>query len=154
MPVTLSGSGQVPVQVISVTKVDAFATTSTSPVDVTGLTVNITPTNASNKILVFAQIFGGSDASTALYVNLVRNSTALNVGTSGNTYNSTIGSYLGAGTLYLTSPIVFLDSPNTTSSTTYKIQVFTSGTNIAINRRVNDFVIGGTSTITVMEISG
>ena len=141
-------------QVVSNTKIDTFTTTSGTPVDVTGLLVDITPISSSSKILVLAQIFGGGDASTALYVNIVRNSTALNQPSAG-TYNSTIGSYFGSAALHATYPIMFLDSPNTTSSTTYKIQIFTtSGAVAVINRRPQDTVIGGTSTITIMEIAG
>ncbi len=143
-------------QVVSAAKVDAFTTTSSTPVDVTGLSVSITPTATTSKILVQVQLFCGSDTSTAVYANIVRNSTALNVSTAGSTYNSTIGSFLNSPNLYLTMPIIFLDSPSTTSATTYKVQVFTSGggATVAVNRRVVDAVIGGSSTITVMEIAG
>jgi hypothetical protein len=140
-------------QVVSTTKVDGFTTTSTSPVDITGLSVNITPSSATSKILVFAQIFGGGDAATALYLNLVRNSTALAQGTVGTFFNSTVGSFLGSPNYYTAYPIVFLDSPATTLSTTYKIQTFAPAGTVAINRRVSDLVIGGSSTITVMEIA-
>jgi hypothetical protein len=141
-------------QVVSTTKVDAFTTTSTSAVDVTGLSVNITPSRATSKILVLAQIFGGGDVSTAIYINLVRNSTNLSISTvSSGGLNSTVGAYVGSGSNYTTSPIVFLDSPATTSSTTYKIQLFVSAGTAAVNRRASDTVVGGTSSITVMEIA-
>jgi hypothetical protein len=142
-------------QVVSATKLDAFTTSSTSPVDVTGLSVNITPTSTSSKILILAHIYGGGDNSTAFYVNIVRNSTALSVGTGGTApFNSTVGSFLNASNLYTTHPIVFLDSPNTTSSTAYKIQVYAGASTIAVNRRIADTIVGGSSTITVMEIAG
>jgi hypothetical protein len=50
---------------------------------------------------------------------------------------------------------MFLDSPATTSSRTYKIQIFTSNgsTSVAINKRVNSAFVGGSSSITVMEIA-
>lgn len=142
-------------QVISVNKVNAFTTTSSSPVDVTGLSVNITPSSATSKILVLAQIYGGSDVSTGFYVNLVRNSTNLNISTAGSGVgNSTAGSYFSSGDNWSTSPIIFLDSPATTSSTTYKIQLFNSGSGtLVINRRAVDAVVGGSSTITVLEIA-
>jgi hypothetical protein len=142
-------------QVLSTTKVNAFTTTSSSPVDVTGLSVSITPTSATSKILVLAQIYGSSDFASGLYVNLVRNSTNLNVSTAGSGVgNSTVGSYFASGALWSTFPIMFLDSPATTSSTTYKIQLFNSGSGtLAVNRRADDAVVGGSSTITVMEIA-
>ena len=141
-------------QVVSTTKLDAFTTSSTSPVDVTGLSVSITPTSTSSRILVLAHIFGGGTNDTALYINLVRNSTALSVGTSGSGFNSTVGSYFAGSNVYSSHPIVFLDSPSTTSSTTYKIQVFAPAGSVAVNRRVSDAIVGGSSTITVMEIAG
>lgn len=141
-------------QVVSATKVDAFITTSSSSTDVPGLSVNITPTSATSRILVVAQILGSGDATTAFYADLVRNSTKLSQGISGSTFNSTIGSYLGSGNLYATHPIVFLDSPATTSSTTYKVQIYGGGGGtVAVNRRAADAVIGASSTITVMEIA-
>ena len=168
MPLVLNGSsitGLAPVgglsspqtgsvlQVVSATKVDAFTTTSTSSVDITGLSVNITPTSASSKILILSQIYGGGDATTAIYLNIVRNSTALAQGTAGTLFNSTSGSFFGSANFYTVYPIVFLDSPATTSSTTYKIQTFAPAGTVAINRRVADSVVGGSSTITVLEIA-
>jgi hypothetical protein len=154
LPANVIGAGAV-LQVVSVNKVNAFTTTSSSPVDVTGLSVNITPSSATSKILVLAQIYGGSDASTGYYVNLVRNSTSLNISTAGSGVgNSTAGSYFASGSFWSTSPIMFLDSPATTSSTTYKIQLFNSGSGtLAVNRRADDAVVGGSSTITVLEIA-
>ena len=142
-------------QVVSVNKVNAFTTTSSSPVDVTGLSVNITPSSATSKILVLAQIYGSSETATGFYVNLVRNSTNLNIGTAGSgPGNSTVGSYFASGSLWSTSPIMFLDSPATTSATTYKIQLFNSGTGtLAVNKRADDTAVGGSSTITVLEIA-
>lgn len=139
-------------QVVSATKLDGFTTSSATAVDVTGLSVNITPTSATSKILVLAHIYGGGNADTAIYINLVRNSTAISI-PSFATFNSTVGSYINASTQYTTHPIVFLDSPSTTSSTTYKIQVFAPAPGVAVNRRVSDTVVGGSSSITVMEIA-
>jgi hypothetical protein len=159
-PVTAGGTSAVQassakvLQVISATKVDAFITSSTSPIDVTGLSVNITPSSASSKILILSQIYGGGDAATAIYLNIVRNSTALAQGTSGGAgFNSTVNSFLGSGSYYTVYPIVFLDSPATTSSTTYKIQTYAPAGTVAINRRAADTIVGGSSTITVMEIA-
>jgi hypothetical protein len=165
MAVTIKGSGQVPVQVVSTTKLDSFSSTSTTMVDITGLSVNITPTNSSNKILIIASLVVGADtwaSGGGMAVNLVRNSTNLSVGTSGTSINATSGfnSYAGnqTDTRGNFSPMVitFVDSPNTTSSTTYKLQgrIYTVATNFVINRRENDTQLGFGSTITVMEISG
>jgi hypothetical protein len=140
-------------QVVSATKLDAFTTSSTSPVDVTGLSVNITPTSATSKILVLASIYCSAASTSGLYFNFVRNSTALAVGTSGGTVNSTSAVFTSNLEHFITIPSMFLDSPNTTSATVYKIQAFTTGSLGAVNRRANDTVVGGSSTITVMEIA-
>jgi hypothetical protein len=157
-------SGQVPdanapsgsvIQVVSVAKVDAFTTTSTTPVDVTGLSVSITPSSAASKVLVLMSFFGGGTESTGLFANLVRNSTALNVGTSGSPFNITASFYLGSNATYTGVPIMFLDTPDTTAATTYKLQIFSGadGNSVAVNRRVSDTAIGMSSTITLMEIA-
>lgn len=163
MPVTINGSGQIIVQVQSVTKLNDFSTTSLSFVDVTGLSVNITPTSASNRILVFANIsINNINANTRFAFNLVRNSTNISIAdsagsrlrvTSGDESGGTTRGYLG------TTGAIFLDSPSTTSATTYKIQTaaIDGGTTI-VNRTMADTdqstYFRATSSITVMEISG
>jgi hypothetical protein len=164
MSVTINGSGQVPVQVISTTKTDRFSSTSGTMVDITGLSVNITPTSASNKILIIASLVVSANTwdTAGMGVNLVRNSTNLGVGTGGSGSNATSSYNAWSGTSGNTtanhSPMIitFVDSPNTTSSTTYKLQgrSFLDGYTFVINGRMADSVIGCSSTITVMEISG
>lgn len=141
-------------QVVSTTKLDAFTTTSTTPVDVTGLSVSITPTSATSKILVVATFYCSSATGSGVYLNLVRNSTALSVPTTGSSVNSTSGQFAANNNLFTTIPAAFLDSPNTTSATVYKAQMFGSGgLLVALNRRELDTAVGGSSSITVMEIA-
>ena len=136
-------------QVQSTFKADAFSTTSTSFVDVTGLSVSITPSSASNKILVMAYIASSGSTTNDYYMNLNRDSTAICQTTSGSTISTARGFVSGAMTLYTT--VVFLDSPATTSSTTYKIQGRAGSDTMYVNRRGAD-TLGSTSTITVMEV--
>lgn len=147
-------SGSV-IQVVQTVKLDAFTTTSLTPVDVTGLSVSITPSSASSKILVLAQVAGGPDNATGWYINLVRNSTNLSIGTSGSSYNNTVSQYFNDSTAWSVCPIMYLDSPASTSPTTYKMQAVSGspGALVAINRRAVDAVIGFSSTITALEIS-
>ena len=164
MPVTLNGNGQVPVQVIQATKSDAFTSTSNSMVDITGMSLNITPTSSSNRILITVSMVVSGDTwiGGPLSFNLVRNSTNLLVGTSGSSINATSGynaySSSAGNTQGNFSPVTisFLDSPNTTSSTTYKLQgrIQNSGYSWAINRQILNDSFGFSSTITAMEISG
>jgi hypothetical protein len=90
------------------------STTSTTYVD-SGLTLTITPQATTNKILCVYFINGYVSASaTGLGVRLVRGSTAIATdldngygSASGNAWNTTF---------------FYIDSPSTTSATTYKIQ--------------------------------
>jgi len=162
MPVTINGSGQVIVQVVQAVKTDTFSTTSTSFTDVTGLSVNITPTSSSNRILVMYQFLVTADpANAGVNMRLVRNSTPIFVGDAASTrpQATNAGSSLN-NFCWIPMAGSFMDSPATTSATTYKIQIFnTSGSTSFVNRTQNDrdnplYDARGASSITVMEISG
>jgi hypothetical protein len=146
-------AGQV-IQVASTNKVDTFTSSSTSYVDVTGLSVSITPSSASNKILVVvtSNMSSGTDD---MLMRLVRDSTVIGSGTGGTVTN---GFIMYAGGIALNSMmgscINFLDSPSTTSSTTYKIQALVNSGSFFVNRRSSNDSFGGSSTITVMEVKG
>ena len=53
-------------QIVQTVKTDTFTTTSTSFTDITGLSVNITPTSASSKIYVSFTVNGATQTRTAL----------------------------------------------------------------------------------------
>jgi hypothetical protein len=139
-------------QVQSTTTTAVFSSSSSGFVDVTGLSVNITPQYTSSKILILATIYGGS-ASNNVQINLVRNSTniAQSVGSTGN--GTGLFAFPG-GYQSATTPINFLDSPATISAITYKIQINPTGGLVYVNTRATDVYYGGVSTITVMEIGG
>jgi hypothetical protein len=153
-----ASSGAV-VQIKNVFKSDTFSTASTSFVDVTGLSISITPTSASNNILVMVTANLASDGSSyALFARLMRDSTAIAIGdTAGSRIRATAGAYPNGG-LSQTAAMNFLDSPATTSATTYKLQIMAnaSGT-IYVNRNSGDSDAATTnrtvSTITVMEVT-
>jgi hypothetical protein len=154
-----AGVGGKVLQVVSTTKTDTFSTTSTSLVDVTGLSVSITPSSASNKILVFMQLTG--NGTNLQFSQLVRNSTAIYKGNdAGSRVGVTFGSlFYGVGGQSSSSgAAIFLDSPSTTSATTYKVQIRTQQGTMYINRSIDDtdsFIAGQRtpSSITVMEIA-
>jgi hypothetical protein len=161
---TLQASAGTILQVASTTKTDTFTTTSTTPVDITGLSVSITPKFSTSKIFISGSVCWGLDTTIAYLVGflLVRNSTAICIAdAAGSRSRWTFGSqgvYSTDNTVY--SPINFLDSPATTSATTYKVQVQAeSPRTVWINRGAEgdgDTAITGrfTSTITVMEVAG
>ena len=104
-------------------------TTSYSFVDVTGLSIAITPAATSSKILCISNIKGGG--SYVLASQIVRESTAIGLGdTTGksNTYAAGSTSSYNQGDTEGPESFVqfFLDSPNTESEITYKV-MFKSG---------------------------
>ncbi len=152
------------VQVVQGTKSDAETFTSSSLVDI-GLSVAITPTASSSKILIQANVNAIVDNSTGYYggrLQLVRGSTLIAQGDAAGSRNvGTVGvagddSHINVSV----SPILYLDSPSTTSATTYKIQCAHSQTQpISINK-ANDDTDNSTyglrliSTIIAMEVAG
>lgn len=146
-------------QVVSTTKTDTFTMASSTYTDVTGLSVSITPTSTSSKVLVWATITGSQDnAVTMAYGRLMRDSTALAVGdASASRVQASVNWYASSTFTTPSSVIVYLDSPATTSATVYKIQVRNeaSGT-VYINRSATDSnSVSGprtVSNITVAEI--
>ena len=158
-----SGSSGGIIQVKSTTKTDTFDTTSTSFVDITGLSVSITPTRADSKILVTYHTNASmEDDGYRGGLRLMRDSTAIFVGDA-NGSRIQLSNHLveATGTQQQFSYSgQTLDSPSSTSAVTYKLQAISldSGRQININRSYgdgNDALNGRTaSSITVMEISG
>ena len=140
---TPAGGGKV-LQVVSATHTSRVNTSSTSFVD-TGLTVSITPTLATSKVLVLVSQSGlakqGGSVASSIRINLLRGATQLATLESMG-YTATISD------LYLsTASFCFLDSPSTTSATAYKTQ-FCNGTAAAISVQIDSSV----SMITLLEI--
>jgi len=153
------------IQVVQTLKTDAFTTTSSSLVDVTGMSVDITPTSTSSKILVQVHlgISGGAQYSYAHYV-LLRGSTQIGIGTGAtgsNQTNISFGTNWNTPNEYIghAASFQFLDSPSTTSATTYKLQVKSGYASKALYvNRVHasydeTYNAKTASTITVMEVA-
>jgi len=142
---TVMPTGSV-LQVVSATTTTTTTTTSTSYVD-TALSASITPSSASNKILVITtgsmQVSDLGNNYGDAFANITRGSTeisatriAINFGST--TWNDFISNV----------PLSYLDSPSTTSSTTYKVRIATSNSSVI-------YPGGGSNTaatITLMEI--
>ena len=142
-------------QVVSVTKIDSFTTASTSFVDVTGLTVNITPSSATSTILVLYKVSINPRSSIA-YLQLLRGATVIGGGTAAGSRTSAMSAFLAnAGS---TSDLNgnFLDSPASTSLQTYTIQTRSNSGTTGINTTNVDGddanSTRNSSTITVMEV--
>tara|TARA_R100000234_G_scaffold77016_1_gene47925 strand:+ start:911 stop:1438 length:528 start_codon:yes stop_codon:yes gene_type:complete len=158
-----SGANGGIIQVIQTVKTNTFSTTSTSLVDVTGLSVSITPSSSSNKILILIQcaVISG-DAGSGL--SIVRGSTLLyQPDSAGSRKLYSMSGHYGAdgdNTRFSggTNFCCFLDSPSTTSATTYKVQISgRSGQTTGVGFRTRDDNDDNSSrepsSITVMEVT-
>ena len=144
-------------QVVSTAKTDTFSTSSTSFTDVTGLSVAITPTDSASKVLVLVDV-KATASSDNVNVALLRGATQIYLGdTAGSRTRAMFGANLLNQYDLTQGGGIFLDSPATTSATTYKIQMSVSGGTGYINRNANDsdnFAYPRTaSSITVLEVS-
>lgn len=160
----LAGSGGV-LQVVSATKTDTFTTTSTGYTTITGMTVTITPTSTSNKVLVFFNLNAGI-AGAAGAIRIYRNETAIAIGDAISEpadNRMTVNVYNGGDDSNSTPNrgMSILDTPNTTSATTYTVRaacVQGAGT-IVVNDQTSQvrnqtYSATTASTITAMEIAG
>ena len=156
------------IQTVQAVKTDTTASSSQSFVDISGLSVSITPASAASKFLITCNFcFSGAHQSSPKF--------RLAGGNSGNFIGDAASnrvrvayfaaddwfngaSYAGTETAFMGS-ICYLDSPNTTSAITYKLQGETDGNGaFYINRThadVDDASEGGrsASSITVQEIA-
>lgn len=130
-----------------------FTSSSSSTYADTGLSASITPSSSSNKILVFASMVGvgKNTGNCKVALRLVRNSTTIedfSTETAMSPWNTTTQVDVG------TTSCIILDSPSTTSSTTYKVQLASNGnvTQAFINNVNGSTEIG--CTMTLMEIKG
>ena len=138
-------------QVVQTTYSTETGVSNTSYID-SGITASITPSSTSSKILVIVSISGRvytqQNGDRAYFQNIVRGSTQvhqnallLQSGTGANGYAT-----------YPIKDMTYLDSPSTTSSTTYKVQFAVNNTANDTAMRINEQ--NGVSTITLMEIAG
>ena len=155
-----SGVGGKVLQVVSTVKSDTFTLSSTTFTDITGMSVSITPSSASNKILVLANVNHTGSTSTSSAIRLLRDSTAIAIGDSASNRTRSSGgaNYGNYGVTLTGDSIMFYDSPATTSSTTYKIQIMDYGpAGSFVNRSAGDsdanYGKRSISSITVMEIA-
>jgi len=144
-----SGSVLQVVQQVYSTTVNISSTSYTA----TGLTKAITPTSTSSKILVMvnasADAFQYGDASNSIYFEIKRGSTQI--------AEKTVNAYAdqspnGYYAIPVDGTMIFLDSPNTTSATTYTVNGKTANTNNSMTLRIS--VSSADSMLTLMEIAG
>jgi len=156
-----AAAGQV-IQVVSQFYDTQTSISNTSFVD-TGLTLNITPASASNKILAMFYPSFSAESNSYCAFKLFRDATEI-----GTTTNTGTGIECFTGFTFITGlqystivqPIVYLDSPSTTSAITYKLQVSpmrTSNYQFYLNRSHtlgDDNQFRTASNVILMEIKG
>jgi hypothetical protein len=139
-----SGGGKV-VQIVTGTTTTGV-TNSTSTYADTNLTATITPTSASNNILVLMNQngCGKKTNNTSFLLRLMRGATQIALGTGiGGFTNNTNDNFFNNVSLS------YLDSPATTSATTYKTQFASSGNNARADVNIDSSM----STIVLMEVT-
>lgn len=157
-------------QVVSARNGDYYSTTSTSWVDIPGLSVTITPASSSSKFLIQLSFgratTGGGNLDITAMVRVTRNGSddvGINGNVSGSRWRSALTingvSYNGDHALGGFSNSG-LDSPSTVTPLTYKVQVATQASTFTMNASPNNANTGShyhtrtQSSLTVMEIAG
>lgn len=144
-----AGGGGKVLQVVQGTVLTGDVSTSSTTYSDLGLSVSITPSSASSKVLVFTTLTGCAKRTTdtSLLTKLLRGSTQIFISDAGYT-GSVVRTNFG------TVALNYLDSPATTSSTTYKVQIAASSGGSAVVSVNSDGTGANTnnSTIIAMEI--
>jgi len=154
--ITAGGPGKIR-QVVESSVSATVSLTSTSLTD-TGLSATITPSATTSKILIstFAQFGVPATGSSGddTFIHLIRGATS--IGGAGNVDSDTFAMVNATGGEYESRylNILYLDSPSTTSATTYKLQFKNrNGSKQAyFNRRGGDTLSSGQSYMILMEV--
>ena len=151
-------------QVVQTVKKDKMTIQSASLTDITGMSVTITPSSASNKVLIryCLSVFTNNQywamrllrgSSDDIFIGDI-NSAAT------SQQRGSFGSYMSSYVDGRSVTQEFLDSPNTTSATTYKLQAhspysasYTIGINTSPTQDNYTYMTNCVSTITAMEVA-
>lgn len=157
LPSTVIGTGAV-LQVVQTSTTTTTVSSSGSWEDAGGFTATITPSQSTSKILVFVsaqyQLYRAAIETVGAF-KIVRNSTDIFLESA-----NSVGFEAGMSTnsrIYITArwAAMYLDSPSTTSATTYKLQIKNGATgssgSITVNNQGNNTQTG---TVILMEIAG
>ena len=168
----VSGQGGGIVQVVSAFKGDRFTTSSTSFVDISGLTLTITPKSVNNKILLMGSFGSAStrqnDLDHGQAIRILRNGSADNKLNGSTDGNRTRCCWKGVGNQFNDDHnpggqgFSGVDDPSTVSAVTYKVQVSCQGSSypFVLNGNYNNtnatqiYNARFMSSLIAMEISG
>jgi hypothetical protein len=131
-------------QVVNTTLNGSQTSTSSSTFVTSGFSLAITPTSSTSKILIFASLAAtNTNPTSSVTFTLYRGATQLNANGLGVYQN-----YSGSGYQQVQVAFNYLDSPSTTSSTTYTIYFKQSGGGTAYCGNSD-----GNQMITLMEVA-
>lgn len=152
---TPAGGGGKILQVVTATTSTQTVISSTSYTDITGMTLNITPSSTSSRIMIFwasnvyGSISGYDDALPTVYHRLMRGATAISTENKIMTESSSGTGGNGRENLNAFA-YIWVDSPSSTSSLTYKFQAYrtTPGGSTSVGIGASSY----NQTITAFEI--
>lgn len=155
------------IKVYQVVKTDTFISASTSWVDVTGLSLTITPQRSSSRFLLISDLSMGPNSGAGSYAQrFAKNGSVITgyIGDGASIRPRAMGGAYGGDTAgsapIINSTKLYVDSPATTSSITYTIQLAGSTTTPGyLNRTQRDADTSGydprmSSSFTILEIGG
>ena len=141
-------------QIVQTIEAGTFSTQSGTYQEV--FTVAITPVSATNKVLLVASVpmgfaTGGAGGSPTGMMSIFRATTNLAVPTSPGSRTPAMHEVVGASSEVQVASFMFLDSPSTTSATTYSVRVRAPGngaSTVFVNRsQLDDNAAGRSRTI-------
>lgn len=156
-------------QLVSTTKVDSFITSNSGFTAITGLSVTITPTSTSSKILLMCSVnYDSTRSNSGGGFSFARNGTIIDASrgdAAGIRYRVTMdfGANANADQSGMSRSFTFVDSPASTSALTYQLNLFQDGSfySTTINRARFDDSGGAqsddgrfASSVTAIELGG
>ena len=153
------------IQVVQTVKTSKQTIQSTSLTDITGMSVTITPSSSSNKVLISYSLIAFTNGVQYWSMRLLRGSSDdIFIGDINPSATSQQRASFGGYTQsYVEARCIaqeFLDSPNTTSATTYKLQAhspysssYIIGINSSPTQDNHTYMNNCVSTITAMEVA-
>jgi hypothetical protein len=146
-------------QVVQAIKTDTYLYNSAAFIDVPDMAVTITPSSTSNKVLVICNVIMGTTNFTTIAKVIGGNMSSFLGAAAGSRIQTNMAYSHGGQSSMANSTLVYLDSPATTSATTYKLQIGNDGlgNQTVINRTFTDTNSAaysrGASSILALEVS-
>jgi hypothetical protein len=149
-------------QVVTAVKTDTWSANSATPLDITGLSAVITPRFSTSRILLTAHVNASTTTTTTFGLRFTRNGSAVGIADAAGNRQRLTARGSNANVAWMDNvSMTFLDSPATTSPTTYVVQAMPHnvGWTVFVNRSAQDSddTTGDNSrtisTLTLMEIA-